>query len=135
MSDIDVSVILPTYNNASVLKESLASYNKLLIDNLKVELIIVDNNSSDDTSEIISQYNNSHICKKYLFEPQQGKSYALNSAIESAKGNFIFFTDDDVNVSPQWLIKGMKYLRVDADMVGGKIKPLWHIIRNSPIFH
>jgi glucosyl-dolichyl phosphate glucuronosyltransferase len=64
----------------------------------------VDNNSSDRTREVVEQFSRPAGSPfRYLFEPQQGKSNALNSGIREAHGNILAFTDDDVTVEPDWL--------------------------------
>jgi glycosyltransferase involved in cell wall biosynthesis len=68
------------------------------------EVLIVDNNSSDCTREVTDEFcrqDGSHF--RYLFEPHQGKSFALNSGIHEARGAILAFTDDDVTVEPDWL--------------------------------
>lgn len=131
MGKVKISIIIPTYNNYKILENSLSSYQELAIkEYMDVELIIVDNNSTDRTAGIIKNYKNHRIPEIiYLFEGRQGRSFALNNAIDRSTGKFLFFSDDDVNVSKQWLIKGMEYLSNHADIVGGKITPIWECER------
>ena len=71
---------------------------------LEWELIIVDNNSIDETKELIKEYKiNSRINIRYIFERKQGLSYARNRGIKKAKGRIIVFTDDDIMVEKSWL--------------------------------
>jgi glycosyltransferase involved in cell wall biosynthesis len=68
------------------------------------EVLVVDNNSIDQTREVAEDF-----CRRfpgrfrYLFEPEQGKSHALNAGIREARGEVLAFTDDDVTVEPTWL--------------------------------
>jgi len=95
------------------------------------EAIVVDNNSKDGTKTAVEEFRgNSRIKLKYLFEKEQGKSYALNSGSKAANGEFLVYTDDDVVVHPYWLTNIVKALRgTHAACVGGKIHLDWEIPR------
>jgi len=100
----DVSVILATYNRAQGLARTLEGMARTENGNLAVEVVIVDNGSTDQTKSVVESF-----CKslriRYLFEPRSGKNYALNTALETCTlGKIVVFTDDDVDVSPDWLI-------------------------------
>jgi len=125
---MDLSVIICTYNRASSLRRTLASFKGLCVPaNLRWELIVVDNNSSDETRCVVEECSKvSGWSLQYVFEPKQGKSHALNKAVRLARGRIIAFTDDDVIVSPDWLRAIIHaFARTNAACVGGKILPLW----------
>jgi glycosyltransferase involved in cell wall biosynthesis len=68
------------------------------------EVLIVDNNSPDQTREVAENFCARYPGRfRYLFEPKQGKSNALNSGILNARGSTLAFMDDDVIVAPSWL--------------------------------
>ena len=99
------TVILCTYNRCKSLAKALGSIaTQTLPESVDWEVLVVDNNSSDQTREVVEDF-----CRwyphrfRYLFEPQQGKSYALNAGIREAKGEILAFMDDDVTVDPRWL--------------------------------
>ena len=99
------TVILCTYNRCQSLARTLKSVAASKIpEPVEWEVLVVDNNSSDQTREVIEDY-----CRRYpghfryLYEPQQGKSYALNSGVRAAKGGVLAFIDDDVEVDGDWL--------------------------------
>jgi L-malate glycosyltransferase len=101
----DITVILATYNRAKDLDKTLKSMVKTEKKNLKIQFIIVDNNSKDNTKEIVEKYE-TQIPIVYIFESRSGKNVALNSALDkSYLGSIVVFTDDDVDVSPDWLIE------------------------------
>jgi GT2 family glycosyltransferase len=93
---------------------------------LEWEIIIVDNNSVDDTKKVVKEIQNSWKIPIYIEEKNQGISYARNRGIRHAKGKLIAFTDDDVIVDPNW-IKNIitAFEENDAECVGGKILPIW----------
>src|SRR5215475_1296742 len=102
---MEISVVLATYNRAASLSAALHSFSKLVIPaDLDWELLVVDNNSTDRTRTVIEEFQRcSGLQVAYLFEGQQGRSFALNAGIKRAKGGVIAFTDDDISLHPQWL--------------------------------
>lgn len=124
----DISIVVCTYNRCERLQRFLQSMEAVPDVPLPVwELIIVDNNSSDDTRQVVEACARRWTARVvYLFEPRQGKSYALNAGIAAARGGIVACTDDDVTVHPQWL-SGLwqTFLAYDCPAVGGKIVPVF----------
>jgi GT2 family glycosyltransferase len=89
--------------------------------------VVVDNNSTDGTRDVVSRYAvGAKVDVKYLFEPTQGISYARNRGIAATDSDYIAFTDDDVIVDPGWLLGLMEtFVRQRSDCVGGRILPYW----------
>jgi glycosyltransferase involved in cell wall biosynthesis len=93
------------------------------------EIIVVDNNSRDNTKGMVGSF----LFKfgrrlRYLFEPNQGKSYALNLGIKEARGEVLVFTDDDCLVEKDYLAQVEKFFQAHGnaiDFMGGKILPHW----------
>lgn len=102
---MDISVIICTYNRSYHLKNVLKSlFEQVVPEGLKWEIVVVDNNSTDDTKNTVKQLTDSlNLSIEYLFESREGKSYALNTGIQKAKGQIIAFTDDDVIVDRNWI--------------------------------
>ncbi|MGB7435963.1 MAG: glycosyltransferase family A protein, partial [Candidatus Acidiferrum sp.] len=99
------SVILCTFNRCQSLVRALESVaSSEMPDSVTWEVLVIDNNSSDGTriaaEEFCRRYPNRF---RYLFEPRQGKSHALNTGIREARGDILAFVDDDVTVEPTWL--------------------------------
>lgn len=87
-----ISVIIPTYNRAKLLIKSLSSVLNQTYNN--IELIIVDDGSTDDTKKIIDKINDNRI--KYIkLRNNKGPGYARNLGIKYSKGNYIAFQDSD----------------------------------------
>jgi GT2 family glycosyltransferase len=100
-----ITVILCTYNRSQSLKKALESVaNSILPNFVEWEVLVVDNNSNDQTSVVVEGF-----CRRnpgrfrYLFEKQPGKSYALNAGIRETRAEILAFMDDDVTVEPTWL--------------------------------
>ncbi len=125
---MDLSVIIATFNRCAALKQTLASLEGMTVpSSVGWELFVADNNSSDDTPTIVEEFRRRAPMEvRYLFEARQGKSFALNAAIQQARGKIIAFTDDDVTFDPNWLASLKRGLdELDCIAVGGKIIPVW----------
>ncbi|MEM6579664.1 MAG: glycosyltransferase [Pseudomonadota bacterium] len=124
-----VSVIVCSYNRANSLRETLMALEELeTYPDLSLEVIVVDNNSTDHTRQTVEEARKSWSSLRYVFEGRQGLSYARNKGIEAAVGEVILFTDDDVIPESDWVIKtvfGMK--KYDASACGGYIAPIWEV--------
>lgn len=123
-----VSVVISTYNRAALLPAALQNVLDLrgeVADTL--ELIVVDNNSSDDTRKVIADIQARDPRVRYVFEPQQGSSYGRNAGIRAARAPIVAFTDDDVRTSPDWIeaIVRAFHEHPDAAAVGGRVLPMW----------
>jgi glycosyltransferase involved in cell wall biosynthesis len=122
-----VSVVLCTYNGASSLKGTLASFKQLVVPaELTWELVLVNNNSSDSTGKIIEEFvRTSGPNVQGVFEPRQGKGFALNTGIRRTRGEIVAFTDDDVLIDAGWLMGLVStFARFDCIGVGGKVVPI-----------
>jgi glycosyltransferase involved in cell wall biosynthesis len=120
------SVVIATYNRADELPKTLASLEALRVSG-PWELLIVDNNSSDNTQEVVLKAAETFpVPLRYLQESQQGRSAALNTGIKASTGEIIAVTDDDVRVEPDWLTNAERaFERHDCDYLGGKALPIW----------
>ncbi len=100
-----ITTILCTYNRCQSLAKALESAAALRLDeSVEWEVLVVDNNSRDQTREVVEGFCRRYPGRfRYLFEPQQGKSHALNTGIREAHADVLAFMDDDVTVEPTWL--------------------------------
>jgi len=90
------------------------------------ELIVVDNNSSDSTRQVCESLQGT-LPIRYLFEPNQGKSRALNRSLTATAAPLLAFTDDDVDVDAHWLAEIVAAARrnPDAGFFHGRIFARW----------
>ncbi len=119
----DVSVVISTCNRSDVLGRALESVLRQEPRGVRYEVLVVDNNSTDRTGEVIDSYvRQGHPNLRHLFEGRQGVSYGRNAGIAQAKAPIIAFTDDDVEVGPEWVaeIKDALDRHPEVDYVGGK---------------
>jgi glycosyltransferase involved in cell wall biosynthesis len=126
-SDLDATVLICTYNRPVDLARTLDGLARLRT-SFTWEVVLVDNNSSDRTPEVVRRAAAWFpVPLRYMFEPRQGKSHALNTGIDSSRARVIAFTDDDVDVPEGWLEAGVRPLleRSDIDYTGGPVRPGW----------
>lgn len=100
MTDIQVSVIIPTYNRAGYLREAIDSV--IAQSYRHVEILVVDDGSTDNTRELVHNYT-SNI--RYIYQENKGPSAARNNGIKNANGHFIAFLDSDDLWHPDKLAK------------------------------
>jgi glycosyltransferase involved in cell wall biosynthesis len=126
---VDATILICTYNRASYLARTLDSLAAMPVDpGFSWDVLVVDNNSSDETRRIVeSRIARFPVRLKYLFEGRQGKSNALNTGMSAAQATVIVFTDDDVEVGPQWIGAAVRPLleRRDIGYTGGPVRPMW----------
>jgi glycosyltransferase involved in cell wall biosynthesis len=123
---VDFSVIICSYNRCESLRRTLQSIEAMICPaDVKWEVIVVDNNSTDGTALIVDQFQrNNRVPIVYLFQALQGKSYALNFGISNSKGDIVLFIDDDCIVDEDWLSSINKEFKRDDSLsgVGGRVE-------------
>jgi glycosyltransferase involved in cell wall biosynthesis len=90
--------------------------------------VVVDNNSTDHTRLVVESRQAAYPAPlRYVFEPRQGNSFALNTGIAATQATIIAFTDDDVRVTEEWLQEGCAPMLADPeiDYTGGPVRPIW----------
>jgi glycosyltransferase involved in cell wall biosynthesis len=126
--NLQVSVVIGTYNRAHLLEGTLqALASQEVPDSLKWEIVVVDNNSRDATARVVTAFSKTTATPvRYVFERRQGVSNARNRGIQEARGSIIAFTDDDVLPAPDWIAQVAAAVdRWNAHGVGGRILPRW----------
>ncbi|HOE62440.1 MAG TPA: glycosyltransferase family A protein [Candidatus Sumerlaeota bacterium] len=121
------SIAICTYNRGSVIKHSIESALKLNFDKDKYEIIVVDNNSTDDTRQIVEGYISSNTNIRIVEEKNQGASFARNRAYNEARGEYIIYIDDDAEMCPDYLKNLESVINEEEDVAaaGGPIEVGW----------
>jgi glycosyltransferase involved in cell wall biosynthesis len=122
------TIILATHNRAGLLRNALAALARLTLPNgLRVELVVVDNASNDDTRQVIERFASTAPWRvRYAYAPVPGISRARNLGVTTARGQWILFTDDDIEPQPDWLARVVEAFKAEAaDGVCGAIVPRW----------
>ena len=128
MKPPDISVVVCTYNRAALLPQALRSLFAQKIENLDYEIVVVDNNSSDDTPATVeSLKSESPVPLHYVREPRQGNAYARNAGVEHASAPIVAYLDDDCIADENWVarIKSAFDRDPELDFVGGRVLPVW----------
>lgn len=110
-----ISVIVPAYNAESTIKECLSALTKQTVPQSDYEIIVVDDGSTDKTSEIAQQFP-----VVYLREENQGPAMARNLGAQVAKGEIILFTDSDCIPEPDWIESMLIPFATEPEVVGVK---------------
>ncbi|MGD8523207.1 MAG: exopolysaccharide biosynthesis polyprenyl glycosylphosphotransferase, partial [Desulfobacterales bacterium] len=98
-----ISVIVPTYNNADILPVCLEALMAQEYPRDEYEIIVVDDGSTDHTPEVVSQFTDRIPAVRYFHQANQGPAAARNNGAKHAVGDIIIFTDDDCVAQPQWI--------------------------------
>lgn len=122
-----ISLAICTWNRSRLLRQTLDSI--VAMEKPKQigwELVIVNNRSTDDTAEVIQSYQSS-LPIQYVFEDQQGHCASRNAAIRQATGDYILWTDNDVQVDSGWLSAYADGFaeHPQAAFFGGRITPVF----------
>src|SRR5260370_35684010 len=98
---IRVSLIVPSYTRAERLLQSLRSFRDQSLHPSRYEILVVDNNSTDDTREVAYAGLRDAPCEwRYLLEPRPGLHCARNRGILEARGEIVAFGHDDIVPAP-----------------------------------
>jgi glucosyl-dolichyl phosphate glucuronosyltransferase len=121
-----VSVLICTYNRLPFLKKLAESIAAQLPARYPLEVVIVDNNSSDGTGDWAKALAAENAAFRYLFEPRQGLSHARNAGAKAARHGFLLYLDDDALLPPHYLpTLGRLLAKHDPDFLGGPLYPLY----------
>jgi glycosyltransferase involved in cell wall biosynthesis len=126
MKNILLSVVVCTYNRSKLLKYCLKCLCHQKLEARNYEIIVVDNNSTDNTDEIIRSYLKGKAQIKYFKEKHQGLSHARNRGCNEAQGKYLAYIDDDCIVSRNYLRNVFAIIEEnEVDIMGGPIYPYY----------
>ncbi|MDQ3817933.1 MAG: glycosyltransferase family 2 protein [Acidobacteriota bacterium] len=129
MSELpDVSVVISTYNRCEMLPCAIESLLAQDAGRACYEIIVVDNNSTDRTREVVEAFMaQGHTNLRYFFEGRQGLSHGWNTAIKHARSQIIALMDDDTSAARDYVAKIKRAFdeHPEADFIGGKVLPHW----------
>src|ERR1041384_8385063 len=100
----DIAFVVCTYNRAALLREALRSLFAQKAGDLSYEIVVIDNNSSDDTPATVeSLQSESPVPLRYFRESRQGNAYARNTGVEQAAAPIVAYIDDDCIADENWV--------------------------------
>lgn len=127
-----ISVAICTLNRADYLRKALKSLTEQTLETDAFEILVIDNNSTDQTKEVATE-EFAHIPNlKYIFEPILGLSQARNTGLKHAESQYIAYLDDDAIASPSWLEKilhAFNTVEPQPGCIGGEVAPIWEAPR------
>lgn len=128
-TSLRISVIIPTYNRSNLLPMCLDSLMKQSYPKTNFEVIIIDNNSQDNTKEVVNKYIYDYpdVNIRYLLEKRPGLVYARHAGAKAARFEILAFSDDDGILAPEWLMEIAKVFNINEQIaaVAGKIIVRW----------
>ncbi|NUZ05159.1 glycosyltransferase [Piscinibacter koreensis] len=125
-ASVAVSVIVPTFRRPEGVQACLRS---LLAQEVGVtfEIVVVDNDSGDDTPNVIAGLAAEDPRVRYLCETGRGVSFARNRGVAATTAPILAFIDDDETAAPDWLsaIVAAFEAHPEVDFIGGRVLPIW----------
>ena len=124
---VDITIAIPTYNGAQRLPRVLERLrSQTQTEHISWEVIVIDNNSSDDTHAVVKQHQQTWPADfplRYVFEAKQGLAYARQCGVEAAAGNWVGFLDDDTAPDETWVSAAYSFGQAHpkAGAYGGQI--------------
>lgn len=126
----ELSIVICTYNRDQYLKECLDHLSIQTASKNLFEVLVIDNNSTDQTEETCHNYQkaNPQVQFKYIIEPNQGLSFCRNRGIAESWGDIISYIDDDAFADQDYVSNSISYFKghTNVDAIGGKVTPLYH---------
>lgn len=126
----DISVIVPTRNRAAILAKTLESVGSAVQPNTPVEIIVVDNGSTDKTTDAFNEISAKFSDRewRYFYEPMPGLLSGRHKGASESKGEILSFLDDDVLLAPNWLDALQEaFADPDVALVGGPSQPRYEV--------
>lgn len=124
-----VTIAIPTYNRARLLTQTLERLTQQDYPADRMEILIIDNNSPDDTRGAVAAFQSAAHPPRHILETQQGANYARNRALAEARGEIIVYGDDDILMEPGWLRELMQPFANDPNRrigaVAGEVEPIF----------
>jgi len=120
MDKILISVIVPAYNEEKLISSCISGLEKQDFNKENYEVIVVDNGSTDNTSQKVKKFN-----VKLIYEPKKGISYAVKKGILEAKGKIIAVTNADTVVFSNWISNIYKAFKNNPNTVVVSGRLIW----------
>lgn len=122
----EISVVICTRNRAGVLRGALDSLEQQTADSESFEVLVVDNDSSDGTAELVAAYPR----VRHAVERRIGLSNARNRGISETSGRYVGYTDDDCKLPPRWIEVALEIAHERApEVFGGPYRGFYRTAR------
>lgn len=128
----NLTIIICTYNRAHILSEAFVSLLQQTVSPDNYSLLIIDNNSTDNTQETVASFKDKFTDIRIILENNQGLSHARNRALKECQTEWLAFLDDDAKAHPDWVETILKTIeKGDFDGFGGPYYA-WHHYGPAP---
>lgn len=117
-----ISIIVPIYNREKYLNDCISSLLKQTYSN--IEILLIDDGSTDASSEICKYYTDLYEKVRYYFITHTGVSAARNKGLDEAKGEYIMFCDSDDMVKKNWVSSFANYINDEVALIVGGFESL-----------
>lgn len=117
-----LDVVVPTYNRSALLRKTILSLLRAWRPkDLGITIIVVDNNSSDDTRDVVRELQqDASLPLRYVLEATQGSSAARNAGIAHGQGELVGFVDDDEEIEGGWFLTiAREFAQPSIEFIGG----------------
>ena len=127
-----IDLVICTYNNAALLDRTLAAIARQQVSSqVQWSVLVVDNNCTDTTGEIVKTYVRSNTIPQLrrIVEPRQGLTYARLCGIQNTTADWIAFVDDDCLLAADWVEQAVKFAAAQPDCgaFGGQVILNWEV--------
>jgi glycosyltransferase involved in cell wall biosynthesis len=124
-----ITVAVITYNRSRFLRETLAGLVRQDYPTDQWELLVIDNNSTDDTADVVASFIGSVPSPRRIVETAQGLDHGRNRAVAEARGEVVALVDDDILMGPDWLTRMAAPFSSERahsiGVVGGEVVPVF----------
>lgn len=124
-----VTVAICTYNRAQFLRQTLAGLARQDYPADRLEVLVIDNNSTDDTRTAVAEFAAGPHAPRHVFEARQGLDHARNRGLAEARHDIVLFADDDILMEPDWVRRIAEPFAQDTarriGCVGGEVVPVF----------
>ena len=126
-----LSVVIPTLNRAELLARTIDSIESQTIPSDRYEVIVVDNNSDDDTQRVLADRAARYANLQFTTETRSGAAVTRNTGLQRAGGDVVLFIDDDIEAASDLIEAHLKVHRTESDAsVIGTIRTQWDDTRD-----
>lgn len=135
MKYYDISVIIPIYNAEKYLKKTIKSLINQDYDFRKIEVLLINDGSQDNSLKICEEYSKKYSNIKVFTGENQGVSYARNIGIKNATGAYITFLDADDSISNNTIKALIQFFDQNFDKVDIITYPVYYVKNNKTVPH
>lgn len=121
MGLLEISVIIPTYNNLKLLKKTISCLEQQTVPPDQFEVIVIDDGSSDGTSTWLQNYHTSLNLKPVILSQNRGRSEARNAGLSKAAGSIVLLLDGDLEFGSELISRHAAHHRDKSDVIIGRI--------------